>query len=394
MNTKRLILVFSLLLILAVGVFAYLQMWAPFVEIQDLTDLLPQHALAYASIHNLDKTWNKIKLSDLYSKIINSPLITNNQELDSLKEKASLNWLGEKEILAILGKDVVFGIFFRKMVSDQPEFDVILASRIDKTIKVKEVILSSFSKVDKHCSVTSQKYKGFRVNSVKHKSLKEDLVYLVLGDVLILGNSPKLLKEAIDLVKNEYEGSISKEADFIRARDKLSSDYFCWVYSEVDSLESFMSVLPEKDEYKFNSEFNPINSYFAQIILNDGLYFIVRAYVKLEEKEEDLSLMKSWREWFESIDIAQAQALEFTPLDVAMVSVGNAGDIKLAWEYLKEMRSYVEKSISDAADDLGEGDRSEEHTSELQSHSFISYAVFCLKKKKQNKQKTTKKKNK
>ena len=29
--------------------------------------------------------------------------------------------------------------------------------------------------------------------------------------------------------------------------------------------------------------------------------------------------------------------------------------------------------------------RSEEHTSELQSHSFISYAVFCLKKKKNRK---------
>src|ERR1051326_9441270 len=28
--------------------------------------------------------------------------------------------------------------------------------------------------------------------------------------------------------------------------------------------------------------------------------------------------------------------------------------------------------------------RSEEHTSELQSHSFISYAVFCLKKKQNN----------
>ena len=28
--------------------------------------------------------------------------------------------------------------------------------------------------------------------------------------------------------------------------------------------------------------------------------------------------------------------------------------------------------------------RSEEHTSELQSHSFISYAVFCLKKKKKS----------
>ena len=31
--------------------------------------------------------------------------------------------------------------------------------------------------------------------------------------------------------------------------------------------------------------------------------------------------------------------------------------------------------------DLIERGRSEEHTSELQSHSFISYAVFCLKKK-------------
>src|ERR1051326_6087251 len=29
---------------------------------------------------------------------------------------------------------------------------------------------------------------------------------------------------------------------------------------------------------------------------------------------------------------------------------------------------------------LRERNRSEEHTSELQSHSFISYAVFCLKK--------------
>src|SRR3546814_2838386 len=33
---------------------------------------------------------------------------------------------------------------------------------------------------------------------------------------------------------------------------------------------------------------------------------------------------------------------------------------------------------------LGEGSRSEEHTSELQSLMRISYAVFCLKKKKQN----------
>src|SRR3546814_2062164 len=37
------------------------------------------------------------------------------------------------------------------------------------------------------------------------------------------------------------------------------------------------------------------------------------------------------------------------------------------------------------ADDADDGDRSEEHTSELQSLMRISYAVFCLKKKKKNK---------
>src|SRR3546814_1806876 len=37
---------------------------------------------------------------------------------------------------------------------------------------------------------------------------------------------------------------------------------------------------------------------------------------------------------------------------------------------------------------LQQADRSEEHTSELQSLMRISYAVFCLKKKKKNKQPT------
>src|SRR3546814_2384333 len=41
-----------------------------------------------------------------------------------------------------------------------------------------------------------------------------------------------------------------------------------------------------------------------------------------------------------------------------------------------------------------EGDRSEEHTSELQSLMRISYAVFCLKKKTQETHTTTKETNK
>src|SRR3546814_8952214 len=42
----------------------------------------------------------------------------------------------------------------------------------------------------------------------------------------------------------------------------------------------------------------------------------------------------------------------------------------------------AEQRLRDAIETLDEGFRSEEHTSELQSLMRISYAVFCLKKKK------------
>ena len=45
--------------------------------------------------------------------------------------------------------------------------------------------------------------------------------------------------------------------------------------------------------------------------------------------------------------------------------------------YPMNVDAFVENSS------LWDSRRSEEHTSELQSHSFISYAVFCLKKKKE-----------
>ena len=41
-------------------------------------------------------------------------------------------------------------------------------------------------------------------------------------------------------------------------------------------------------------------------------------------------------------------------------------------------------ALLDMEDGKRAGDRSEEHTSELQSQSTISYAVFCLKKKRNN----------
>ena len=75
-----------------------------------------------------------------------------------------------------------------------------------------------------------------------------------------------------------------------------------------------------------------------------------------------------------------------------------AGYVYYIVEDFRKARGYFLKAVSLNPDNLdnwidfafalrhfGEykvSNRSEEHTSELQSHSFISYAVFCLKKKK------------
>ena len=52
-------------------------------------------------------------------------------------------------------------------------------------------------------------------------------------------------------------------------------------------------------------------------------------------------------------------------------------DLKKDNQQLKQEIIRLKKQIVK----LQDVERSEEHTSELQSHSFISYAVFCLKKK-------------
>src|SRR3546814_1958343 len=51
---------------------------------------------------------------------------------------------------------------------------------------------------------------------------------------------------------------------------------------------------------------------------------------------------------------------------------------------LMETRARSARRLHQGSHDKAGGRRSEEHTSELQSLMRISYAVFCLKKKKQN----------
>src|SRR3546814_5924229 len=64
-----------------------------------------------------------------------------------------------------------------------------------------------------------------------------------------------------------------------------------------------------------------------------------------------------------------------------------SSDLCTFWTALDgEVQRRAGIALRDIEIDIPEGDRSEEHTSELQSLMRISYAVFCLKKKKKKKQ--------
>src|SRR3546814_3077817 len=64
-------------------------------------------------------------------------------------------------------------------------------------------------------------------------------------------------------------------------------------------------------------------------------------------------------------------------------AVGRAQDVEaVARAYRGQPRAGVVDVVAAGGLPLEEGVRSEEHTSELQSLMRISYAVFCLKKKK------------
>src|ERR1051326_4460550 len=93
--------------------------------------------------------------------------------------------------------------------------------------------------------------------------------------------------------------------------------------------------------------------------------------------------------WDEALDAIAARlhatAREFGPESILPYSyagtmgfLNNAGMDRRFFHRLGASR--LDRTICSSAGSVGLM-RSEEHTSELQSHSFISYAVFCLKKK-------------
>src|SRR3546814_1670773 len=80
-----------------------------------------------------------------------------------------------------------------------------------------------------------------------------------------------------------------------------------------------------------------------------------------------------------SFDMAQIQSLE-TPAIAFFLTLPAPINALDAWEAMEP----IARRMAELLDGVGLDGRSEEHTSELPSLMRISYAVFCLNKKKQD----------
>src|SRR3546814_1323370 len=76
------------------------------------------------------------------------------------------------------------------------------------------------------------------------------------------------------------------------------------------------------------------------------------------------------------------QGADVDELKVKTIMVDEGPTLKRFMARAKGRGTRILKRTSHITVVVGEGNRSEEHTSELQSLMRISYAVFCLKKKK------------
>ena len=173
-----------------------------------------------------------------------------------------------------------------------------------------------------------------------------------------------LLKEA-DVLKQE-RNKVSKEVGRLKAEGKDITEKSAGMKEVSQKIKDLDQKIRETDEE-----------------LNNILLLIPNPTdesVPMGKSEEDNKEVRTW---------GDKPKFSFTPR--SHVELGEKLDIldfergaKLSgarFVIYKGLGAKLERALINFMLDL-HTKRSEEHTSELQSHSFISYAVFCLKKKK------------
>ena len=210
-----------------------------------------------------------------------------------------------------------------------------------------------------------------RFGDIKHradKSLISDLK-MVRSELIEAGLNGDNLKYAHALIGR------SIFIRYLEDRDILTDDYFKKVARQKAGWTDLINNPSAREEF----DFSDIHALYPRV---------------LQDKEFTYALFKALSKDFNGDmfpDVEQEeQHVEIEHLKLIQELIyGNVGIQKKLFFFSYKFNIIPLDLISAIYEEFyhstSNKERSEEHTSELQSHSFISYAVFCLKKKNKKK---------
>ena len=105
------------------------------------------------------------------------------------------------------------------------------------------------------------------------------------------------------------------------------------------------------------------------------------------QKQEKDSIVQETRAWDSEIGITRAMRKKEVEEEYGYIIEPDLVETEITKKWIEEVKSEMPELAQEKAKRFAKEmkidpeDRSEEHTSELQSHSFSAYAVFCLKTK-------------
>ena len=210
---------------------------------------------------------------------------------------------------------------------------------------------------------------GFQVKKSDNTNLLYQIIFHCLRNDM---NYNRLLNSGL---AKFLSGALQKKE--ITSKDVSLHPLTLRKYVEILYKNGLLLIISEKPlrvKVFYNVLLNNLLVYFGykhKVITEDTTSYLKEIDKELLKfrrlKRENESKYKQMTDEFEISFVHHSLALEGNPIT------------------LNETKRILKDKIIPAnlkSKDIDEVQRSEEHTSELQSHSFISYAVFCLKKKK------------
>ncbi len=188
-------------------------------------------------------------------------------------------------------------------------------------------------------------------------------------DLLEAIEVPRRLENILQIMESEIE--ILRIERKIRSRVKRQMERTQKEYYLNEQMRAIQKELGEKDEAKAEVQELEEKIKDAQMpeAVNEKALKELRRLKMMAPMAAEATVVRNYMDWLISIPWTK--------------KTDDKLDITEAERILNEDHYGLHKVKDRILEYLAVHQRSEEHTSELQSHSFISYAVFCLKKKKQ-----------